>query len=271
MGGRRTWTDQQLADAVEAGRTWKEVVTSIGLTYGGGALRTVTTRAMVLGLNVSHLAPGKNPPAPPSPLAGRRATDIDEAEARSIVEAATCWADVARALGFTGRSPSYRLARSIVAHYSLDTSHFRSKGDARPLEAPSSLFSAKVDEKHLRFASTATATQWFMRRGYMVSIPVEPAPYDLVVESDAGLQRVQVKSTTVRSRGRWTVGLRRSAYSGDSDGSTPYKYQAYDESVIDLFFVVCGDGAKYLIPIESLANQRSASLDSRYSEFQVPD
>ena len=35
-----------------------------------------------------------------------------------------------------------------------------------------------------------------MERGYLVCVPTEPAPYDIVVESDEGFVRVQVKSTS---------------------------------------------------------------------------
>ncbi|WP_430503102.1 group I intron-associated PD-(D/E)XK endonuclease [Micromonospora trifolii] len=69
--------------------------------------------------------------------------------------------------------------------------------------------SAELPDR-LRAAAIGEAIAWFLRRGYLPSIPVEPTRYDLVVESDDGLKRVQVKSTTHQDpRGRYVVGIAR--------------------------------------------------------------
>lgn len=48
-----------------------------------------------------------------------------------------------------------------------------------------------------------------LRRGYTPSIPVAATQYDLVVESDDGLRRVQAKTTTSKDNGRWAVRIAR--------------------------------------------------------------
>lgn len=117
-------------------------------------------------------------------------------------------------------------------------------------------FSRDVDPNLLRAAAIGHAVAWFLARGYTPSIPVEPAQYDLVVESDDGLQRVQVKSTTRRERsGRWCAGIRRQEYT-PGDGRSRRGYRS-DE--IDLFFIVAGDGTAYLIPLDATGRGDPAS------------
>ncbi len=132
-------------------------------------------------------------------------------------------------------------------------------------------FSREPDPTALRWSGVATAIQWFMDRGYMVSIPVEPARYDLVVESDQGLQRVQVKTTNTKDRGRWITRLHRKAYdaSVEPNASGKTKPLAYTSDEIDLFFIVAGDRTCYLIPLEAVTGQLSANLDDKFAAYRV--
>jgi hypothetical protein len=110
-----------------------------------------------------------------------------------------------------------------------------------------------------------------MHRGYVVSIPVEPVRYDLVVESDEGLMRVQVKSTTSKDHGRWIVRIDRQKYGKrlrpSSNGARQKCTYLPDE--IDYFFVVTGDGDKYLIPLSETNEALSLTLDSKYAVYRV--
>jgi hypothetical protein len=59
-----------------------------------------------------------------------------------------------------------------------------------------------------------------------------------------GLKRVQVKTTTFKSKDGWLAQIGRRPYSiGNNAALVPY-----DPEVIDLFFIVDGDLAMYLIP-----------------------
>jgi hypothetical protein len=111
-----------------------------------------------------------------------------------------------------------------------------------------------------------------MERGYTVCIPVKPALYDLVVDSDAGLVRVQVKSTTSHDRtGRWLVRIHRMAYDPTvkptANGSRVKC--VYSPGEVDFFFIVTAEGDNYLIPLESTNGVSSLTLDSKYAAFKV--
>lgn len=81
-------------------------------------------------------------------------------------------------------------------------------------------------------------------------MPTEPAPYDLVVESDEGLSRIQVKSTITHDAGRWVVGISRKEYAAGVTNSGGARRQCvYKDGEIDFFFVVTLDGSQFLIPL----------------------
>lgn len=96
-------------------------------------------------------------------------------------------------------------------------------------------------------------------RGFSVAALVEPETYDLLVASDSGIQRVQVKSTISRTRdGKWVARIGRRPYVMDkSAGKIPY-----DPDLLDYFFIVSGDGGIYLFPSRVLAGQIAVYPDS---------
>jgi hypothetical protein len=95
------------------------------------------------------------------------------------------------------------------------------------------------------------AACWFSLCGSATAIPVEPAVYDLLVSMEDGIRRVQVKTTTYYSKGGWQVAVGRRPYSaGNREGLVPY-----DPDLIDLFFIVDGDLAMYLIPSQVIAGR----------------
>ena len=95
------------------------------------------------------------------------------------------------------------------------------------------------------------AACWFSLCGFATAIPVEPVVYDLLVSMQEGIKRVQVKTTTYYSKGGWQVAVGRRPYSaGNRKGLVPY-----DPELIDLFFIVDGDLAMYLIPSQVIAGR----------------
>jgi hypothetical protein len=111
-----------------------------------------------------------------------------------------------------------------------------------------------------------------MERGYTVCVPVEPAPYDLVVDSDDGLVRVQVKSTVSKERtDRWVVRISRMAYErGTKPGANGARVKClYAPGEVDYFFVVTPVGDYYLIPLSATKGLASLTLDSKYGAFKV--
>jgi hypothetical protein len=98
-------------------------------------------------------------------------------------------------------------------------------------------------------------------RGLAVSLPVEPEPYDLLVDADGHICRIQVKSTTSAREGGWQVEI---SQRPDKRGErVPYR-----PSDVDLFAILTGDGDLYLIPIEAVAGYTAIYL-SAYADYRV--
>lgn len=100
-----------------------------------------------------------------------------------------------------------------------------------------------------------------------VAIPAEPRVYDLLVTFADGIKRVQVKSSVCRTRtGTWQVIVGRRPYSLDKTASVA----PYDPDSLDLFFVVDGDGAIYLLPSCVVAGRTRISIRG-YAQYLVGD
>jgi hypothetical protein len=53
--GRRTWSDNQLREAVASSDSWTAVVSRLGLSSAGSSTATLRSRALALGLRTDHL------------------------------------------------------------------------------------------------------------------------------------------------------------------------------------------------------------------------
>jgi len=180
-----------LRQAVTEGRTWAEVLTTLGLrAQVGGERELIKAHALRLGLDVSHL--------------GRRPVHI-----------------------------------------------------ADPCEL-------EPDLGNLRRAAESLAATWFMLCGRNVAFPVEPDAYDLLVDMPDGPKRVQVKTTTFKDKDGWMVQTGRRPYStGHNALLVPY-----DPEIIELFFIVDGDLAIYVLPSRVIAGRVRILLRS-YRKYIV--
>jgi hypothetical protein len=75
MGAKRTWTDEDLIDAVQRSRSFSEVITRLGLNQGGGTHQHIKLHVRRLGLQFAHHDPrawmrdaGANTGGRPMPL-----------------------------------------------------------------------------------------------------------------------------------------------------------------------------------------------------------
>jgi hypothetical protein len=132
-------------------------------------------------------------------------------------------------------------------------------------------FRAEVREQHLRIAAIGEAASWFLQRGYVASVPLAVAQYDLIAESDDGLVRVQVKTTTRKERGRWVVDIARRVYeaSVSANANGARRRQAYRTDEIDMFFIITGDASRYLVPLEATGGVAQLTLDDKYAAYRV--
>jgi hypothetical protein len=259
MANRRTYSDDQLTAAVAGARSWCDVMEALGKRRNASAL-WIQRAAHSLGLDTSHFNP--------SAAMGHNRTYTDD-DLRAAVAASSAWPDVMAALG-KPRNASIDRVQRVADRIGLDVNHLRRSTRYDPVPAGGLPFTR---EPQGRMCSGLTvAARWFLERGHMVSVPLEPAPYDLVADSATGLKRIQVKSTLRKEgNGRYTVRIVRRIYDAASGGNAAGRYREapYTPDEVDFFFVLAGADARYLIPIETVSGRKTLVLDAKYAEFAV--
>jgi len=239
------WTDDQLTDAVARSVCWRDVLRALGIsTNSEGTNLRVKRDAARLGLDVSHFK-------------GTR-TWGDGQLKRAVAEALS-WDDVFMALGL--RTPTKETRTRVQGHairLGLDLDHLNIA--PRMGSTPSTW---RLEPMRLRDAAAPLAAAWFMVRGCTVSFPIEQAIYDLLVQSDETILRVQVKTTT-SSGATGQVNVARRPYSAQNLGPR----MPYDPRVIDWFFIVDGEYNIYLIPSHVIAGRVGLQLRT-YTRYIV--
>lgn len=114
------------------------------------------------------------------------------------------------------------------------------------------------------------AIAYFGANGYTVSVPLnDTQDYDLVVDMDGVLKKVQVKATNNKASGdAYVIPLR--TFSGTSRKCI----KTVKDTDIDLLFCLCGDGSMFLLPAEAVVNSSSLTLAkerSKHATNGTPD
>lgn len=112
----------------------------------------------------------------------------------------------------------------------------------------------------------AAAILHFARLEYIVSKPLfENTPYDLLIDDGAGIQRVQVKTTSSLRNSNYRVELR------TKGGNTSWNgvVKCVTSSQCDLLFVYCEDGTQYLIPVDLIDGQTMVTLSPSYAVYKI--
>jgi hypothetical protein len=243
--GSRTWTDEDLSRAVAESDSWRHVSMALGLqSVNATSLRILQRHAGRLMLDTSHFR--------------RRRTWADE-DLCKAVQSSTTWAGVATALNLVGGGKTIAAIKGHAQRLQLNTAHLQVRspvqGDTVQYAAPELI--------NLRVAAPSIAMAWFLLRGYRPSLPVEPCVYDLVIDRDGQMQRVQVKTVSQPTRrGDWEANIARSVRSSDG------LHLAYDPDEIDSFFIIDGEMRMYLIPISAVAGRVMISLKA-YGLYRV--
>ena len=109
------------------------------------------------------------------------------------------------------------------------------------------------------------AIAYFTTSGYIVSIPLnDTQDYDLIVEKENRLQRVQVKATgCIGKGGNYQVVLKSC---GGTKGKT---YKTLIDTNIELIFILTGQKEMYLIPREKINNVSTLSLCDKYEKYKL--
>jgi hypothetical protein len=179
---------------------------------------------------------------------------------REAVTERRTWDEVLATLGLSAQAGGARtLVKAHALRLGLDVSHL-----GRPAHHVADLTELEPNLAHLRHAAESLAATWFILCGRNVAFPVEPDTYDLLVDMPQGPKRVQVKTTTFKSKDGWMVQIGRRPYSiGNNALLVPY-----DPEIIEFFFIVDGDLDMYLIPSRVIAGRVQILLRT-YSGYIV--
>jgi hypothetical protein len=128
------------------------------------------------------------------------------------------------------------------------------------------MFNKTTGTKGQGNVGVAAAILYFAKQGNTISIPLNDSQeYDLVVDIDGKLNKVQVKTTKYSTEHSvYQVSL------VSSGGSKREVYHRVSESQCDLLFVLCEDSTQYLIPRDVfIQNTKSINLGKNAEKFIV--
>lgn len=249
---RWTWTEVELRAATEKATSWADLLRAFEYKPSSTAPRQALRRSVErYGIDTSHFV-------------GQR-TWSDQALIDAAKTAET-WTELLARLGLSTASKSSDSVRAATRRLGIDLGRL-TLGPKTGRDAIGIDLSGSPALNHLRNAAPSIAAAWFLLCGRAVSMPCEPAPYDMIVDLLDGLKRVQVKSSTARDgRGAWNVRI-----GHRPDGSpTAADFIPYRADEVDHFFVVDGDLLLYLIPANAVIGKMTLSLGA-YRDFIVGD
>lgn len=115
--------------------------------------------------------------------------------------------------------------------------------------------------------AVANAIHYYMTNGYEVCLPVgDKRPYDLIVEINGLLKRVQVKYAGYYSGiKQHKVALR---ITGGNQSFNSYK--KYGDNDFEELFVYAANNRKYLIPWSKITARNELNIENiKYSEYEI--
>jgi hypothetical protein len=195
-------------------------------------------------------------------------SDTDVEKLAIIINKSSNWVQVAVSMGGSrGSGNRYKLlAIEKNINFSHIISHMNSVeySDSIPRAFVPNL---RADRLSQRKSAIGTAIRWFLANNYLPSVPIETARYDLVVESEQGFKKVQVKSTEfIKKNGKFSVSLHTTEYDPISH---KFKASPYKKQDVDYFFIACSDGTNFLIPYEIVGSKTTLTVTDKYKNFAV--
>jgi hypothetical protein len=106
----------------------------------------------------------------------------------------------------------------------------------------------------------------FTSLSWIVSVPLtDSQKYDLLVDDGSKILRVQVKTSRFRLRsGVFQVMLKQCGGSRKAGTSTPF-----DNTAVDLLFVYCSNGSRYLIPCSQVNDRHTLTLYRAWEKYRI--
>ena len=118
-------------------------------------------------------------------------------------------------------------------------------------------------------AGLGVAIAYLTRIGARIAIPLtDTQAYDLIIENGRGLERVQVKTTTMRDAryGHYRVTLQ--SLGRNNNGTVRRKFDPAD---YEWLFVVCGDACCYMIPTTAITAKTVFLLTGTYDRYMLTE
>jgi len=105
------------------------------------------------------------------------------------------------------------------------------------------------------------AIAYFTRKGMMVALPLNDSqPYDLIIEIDGLLRKVQVKTSTSNAIALRTMGGNQSYHTA----------KLFDHSSCDYVYGLLDNGDSWLVPTSTFSNKTSLKLtDKKYDMYKL--
>lgn len=109
------------------------------------------------------------------------------------------------------------------------------------------------------------AIAYYSANGYTVSIPLnDTQDYDLIVDKDNVLKKVQVKATSCKTKyDKYQVALK------SCSGTKGKTYKTVIETNIDELFIVIDTMNIFIIPIEVIKNKSTINLCEKYEKYKI--
>ena len=127
------------------------------------------------------------------------------------------------------------------------------------------MFSNTTNSKKQGSVGIAAAIFYFSKCNHTVLLPItDSQSYDLVVDLESSLCRVEVKTTNTKTPSGCYVACLKS-----SGGSKGFQYGTVKESRADLLFILTGSGDQYLIPVTEDLPSSSITLGPKYEEYKL--
>lgn len=110
------------------------------------------------------------------------------------------------------------------------------------------------------------AIGYFSANGYIVSVPLsDNQKYDLLVDMDNEIKRVQVKTTGYKPKKYYKVQLKTIC----PKKTTKNKISGFDKTKVDYLFVITENGDMYNIPSSFITGSFEMDLSERFDLFKV--
>lgn len=122
-----------------------------------------------------------------------------------------------------------------------------------------------INSKKQGDAGLGVAIGWFAINGVTISLPLtDSQDYDLIVDINDKLGRVQVKTTTFKKGDFYRVNLR--VCGGNRSGQT---IKHFDKTKVEHLFVYTKTGDKYFIPSQSITSTNQLTLNQSFDKYKV--